>query len=209
MRTDFWPEEISWELRESGGELVDASTNYPELTCDADFVTTFNLELGQCYEFTINDSFGDGLFNGPANPNSHSCGTPGGQQSVASGAISLSSGQGVIFDDIEYGDGATIEFAVTEVGVSTQEIIALEDMQLFPNPVSDQLSVRFDLKEATSLNVQVFNAMGQLVQNVATQQFASGRQQLTVDAAQLQNGMYFLRLQDGEQITTRRFLVQR
>jgi hypothetical protein len=175
----------------------------------ADFATTFILELGQCYEFTINDSFGDGLFTGPANPASHDCGTPGGQESVASGSISLGSAQGVIFDNIDYDDGTSIEFAVTEEIVSTQEIIALEDMQLFPNPVSDQLTVRFDLKEATSLNVQVFNAMGQLVQTVATQHFGSGRQQLNVDAAQLQNGMYFLRLQDGEQITTRRFLIQR
>ncbi|RME97533.1 MAG: T9SS C-terminal target domain-containing protein [Bacteroidetes bacterium] len=209
LHTDFWPEEISWELRNSSGELIDSDANYPELTCDADFMVTFDLELNECYEFTISDSFGDGLFVGPANPASHSCDTPGGQESVAAGAISLSSAQGVLFDEVEYGDGATIEFVVTERVVSTQEVEALEGMTLFPNPVSDQLTVRLDLKEASSLNVQVFNSIGQMVQQVAAQQFGAGSQQLVVDAKQLQSGVYFLRVQDGEQLTTRRFLVQR
>jgi hypothetical protein len=35
MRTDFWPDEISWELRDSEGNLIDSDASYPALTCDS------------------------------------------------------------------------------------------------------------------------------------------------------------------------------
>lgn len=208
LRTDFWPEEIDWELRTGGGDVITSAADFDALGCDEEFTTTFNLDLNECYVFSITDAFDDGLINGAINPGTHSCNTPNGQANQSMASIELSSAQGVIFDDIAYGAGADIEFIVNELVNSVDEISALGQVTLYPNPVSDLLNVSLNLEEKAELNAQVFNAFGQQVRQLQSRLYTAGKHQLQVDVNDLQAGMYYLRMQDGDQISTYRFTVQ-
>ncbi len=44
------------------------------------------------------------------------------------------------------------------------------ELSIFPNPVLQDLTLRFELKEAESMTIQVFDYQGVMVQNVITNQ---------------------------------------
>ncbi len=51
---DSWPQEISWQLSESGGALLQSGTSTGDTVCVPD---------ASCLEFVINDSYGDGIYS--------------------------------------------------------------------------------------------------------------------------------------------------
>ncbi|WP_367392566.1 T9SS type A sorting domain-containing protein [Lewinella sp. LCG006] len=92
--------------------------------------------------------------------------------------------------------------------VATEELTEVTEISLFPNPVKDMMKVNFELSEATQLQVEVFNATGQRVQQLGVANYGAGRNQLDIDAAQLSSGMYFLRMFNADRELSRRFIVQ-
>lgn len=88
------------------------------------------------------------------------------------------------FDDIVIGD-----FSCGAVGVFTP--IEVESFNVSPNPVSHQLSIDIDQEIS---QVLIFNALGQQVSRTV---FANNYDQINLDVAHLQNGMYFLSLYDS------------
>jgi uncharacterized delta-60 repeat protein len=71
---------------------------------------------------------------------------------------------------------------------------AAASLQVFPNPVRDQLYVQFNLP-AGKVSLQVFDASGRVVRSSDIQ--SSGNTTSTVvDVKNLQNGVYFIRLND-------------
>jgi hypothetical protein len=62
LRTDSWPEETTWELRDEDGNLLFAAGPYSQP--NALFIENWCLAEG-CYVLTIFDSYGDGLIGPP------------------------------------------------------------------------------------------------------------------------------------------------
>ncbi|MFQ5805963.1 MAG: hypothetical protein ACE5I3_05890 [Phycisphaerae bacterium] len=57
--TDDWPDEITWELREQGGGLI--ASGGPLSVRGFLYTWEVCLESAKCYDFTIYDSYGDGI----------------------------------------------------------------------------------------------------------------------------------------------------
>lgn len=64
--------------------------------------------------------------------------------------------------------------------------------EVFPNPVSDLLTVDFEQDEAGSVQVNVWNTAGQAVYNDVINSLDEGRQRLSIPAHTLDAGVYFL-----------------
>jgi hypothetical protein len=90
---------------------------------------------------------------------------------------------------------------------STRELLELTGFEMFPNPADEQMSVRFNLEETTQMEVSIYNALGQQVQVVATENFGTGRHTLDVNTADLSEGVYFLRLRNADRENSHRFIV--
>lgn len=88
-------------------------------------------------------------------------------------------------------DGLTMTSLVRRVEQTT-----VVDVQLFPNPVNDQLSIRWNKLETTTLEVQIFNLAGQLVLQQQWENATSAPQ--IIDVRALTAGVYLVRLNDGE-----------
>ncbi|MDZ7360649.1 MAG: T9SS type A sorting domain-containing protein [candidate division KSB1 bacterium] len=81
----------------------------------------------------------------------------------------------------------------------------VDGVQVFPNPFNPQTSFRFKVKENSAVKLQIFNLAGQLVRTIADEDLApgvyvrrwNGRNQNGRPAA---SGLYFYRLQIGQQI---------
>lgn len=87
------------------------------------------------------------------------------------------------------------------------EELELSNFKFYPNPASDFTNLSFDLAEATNGKVEILNTLGQVVQTKNWGRLAAGTQNLSVPIHQLQEGIYFFRLQLDNGEKTIRFMV--
>ncbi|MEM6377043.1 MAG: S8 family serine peptidase [Bacteroidota bacterium] len=92
--------------------------------------------------------------------------------------------------------------------VESTTVGAPMDMTLFPNPVNNELNIKYQVPE-TKNNIQliIMDLNGRTVQ----QRTLAGdipSQQIQVDVSQLSNGFYFLHLISDENRMTKKFIVQ-
>jgi hypothetical protein len=67
--------------------------------------------------------------------------------------------------------------------------------QNYPNPFNPTTTIRFDLREAATVHVDIIDVLGRVVMTVPEQEYASGaNQSVEIDAARLPSGMYLYRV---------------
>jgi hypothetical protein len=67
----------------------------------------------------------------------------------------------------------------------------------FPNPFNPTTQIRFDVADANTISLQVFDITGQLVSTLASGYYPAGSHQVTFDASALPSGVYFAQLSGG------------
>jgi hypothetical protein len=86
-------------------------------------------------------------------------------------------------------------------------LLSTIDVQLYPNPAIDQLQVKLTNQQASSVEsaveLQVIQLDGKVVYRNT---LGAGQLLSTIDVAQLPAGTYFIRINDGEQLVTKRFV---
>ena len=95
-----------------------------------------------------------------------------------------------------------IEFVDQNVSANDLKTIQVE---VFPNPTKDLLFVKTSNNFALLGNMEVYNLQGQLM----IQQAIKGNVRETINTAPLGNGIYFLKIQDGEKYSISKFVVER
>jgi len=72
-----------------------------------------------------------------------------------------------------------------------EDVFPLGQVHIFPNPVSDQLTIGFNVRESTSLQLNVYNSLGQLVLAASRLLFLpEGHQTIELAVAGLPAGIY-------------------
>ena len=209
IRTDFWPEEMYWELTNSAGTVIFSSDDLGPLSCDTEYTQSAQISSTDCFDFTITDSHGDGILNGLVYSGSHSCGTPNGMQNQAMGLLEIVDHEGrVLYNRINYGSGTTLPIEGEGVSAVT-EVDQLESLIVYPNPASNDLSIEFSLAETTDLEVAVFNNLGQRVHVLNNETYTAGSNNLRLDVGNYAEGVYLLTFTSNNGISTKRFSVNR
>jgi hypothetical protein len=188
ITTDDWGSETTWSLvNESTTGTILSGGPYTNVAGGQTF-GPFNgiLVDGDCYKFQINDSYGDGIC----------CAEGNGSYSLTAGATVLSAGGS--FTTV---DGDKFVFDET---VGIDEVVNENSFSIFPNPTNSVSTITFDLTETTLVKMEVFNAMGSLVQTNGTNSMNAGTQKLTFDGTELPNGIYFVNVVIGEQVITKK-----
>jgi hypothetical protein len=99
-----------------------------------------------------------------------------------------------------------LHFEVSSDGVtSTVEIIETSSLVLAPNPVVDRTNLVFDLQQASTVEVQLRNVNGQLLQYQRLD-LIKGRQNLELDFTGLTPGVYMLNVLAGGQVWTEKLV---
>lgn len=107
---------------------------------------------------------------------------------------------------------ATAERMLTEVSVITDVERAPETTQLFdlyPVPTRDQLWISIPEGATKPASVHVFNEVGQSVLSLSSTAFTGSGREAVVSVKDLVPGVYVMRLEIGEEIATRKFIIQR
>ena len=80
-------------------------------------------------------------------------------------------------------------------------------VSMYPNPVSDQATISFNLESNANVSYQVFDMTGRMVMSKNIGQFGEGLHQVTINTENLSTGSYILRLSQGATSSAVKFLV--
>ncbi|MCD6346548.1 MAG: T9SS type A sorting domain-containing protein, partial [Bacteroidales bacterium] len=93
---------------------------------------------------------------------------------------------------------------------SSDQILTDQDiiqMKAYPNPVSDMATIEFSIPETNNVHIALYDITGKEVQVLADQEFSFGTHRLQLSAADLSNGMYFMKLRYNHQVESQRISV--
>ena len=79
-------------------------------------------------------------------------------------------------------------------------------INFYPNPVSQQLTVNLDMHENLETNVKIVNSLGQTVYYLPKRHLRAGLHQFEYDVAHLSSGLYYLTLESSETTVVFRFV---
>lgn len=182
--TDNYGSETSWTLKNPSGGTVATGSGYANNTT---YTIPVSLADIGCYEFIINDSYGDGI------------------------CCSYGIGHYIIRDNL----GTTMlsggEFTSTEsrnftnntaTGISVNDIVS--GVNIFPNPFSTTATMQFTLAESAVVSFSVVNVLGELVHTQGLGTLSEGANQIQFNGSDLESGIYFFNITIGDNTITKR-----
>jgi hypothetical protein len=89
-------------------------------------------------------------------------------------------------------------------GINENDFVS--EFNIYPNPANSSTNIEFALTESADVTVSIVNMMGQTVYN-ETASSVSGTQKISVNAANMANGMYFVNLNVNGKIVTKRLSI--
>ena len=90
---------------------------------------------------------------------------------------------------------------------NTNAVDLAENLSVYPNPATDNFTIEFNLAEATKLDINLMNAIGQKVSTIEAGNFNGGEHLINVNTANLAAGTYFVTIRSEEGITTKTITV--
>lgn len=96
------------------------------------------------------------------------------------------------------------------VGVASigEEKVSNFSISAYPNPASDFINLNVELKEASSVTIEVVNMLGAVVSTLGTQNLASGTYYNELDLADLTDGVYFIKTTVNDAVEMTKIVVQ-
>jgi hypothetical protein len=92
-------------------------------------------------------------------------------------------------------------------GILPKDNILLS-LSAYPVPATDVLNVALSLKRETHLSIGLYSISGQLIRTLTDRSQASGDFSSAYSLAGLSKGMYFLKINYGDETSTKRIIIQ-
>ncbi|KAF0203466.1 MAG: hypothetical protein FD170_1185 [Bacteroidetes bacterium] len=81
------------------------------------------------------------------------------------------------------------------------------ELSVFPNPFRNQLNINFGVKQQSQVKISLLNLLGQEIKVIKDGSFASGNHTLTYQSSGLTPGIYFLKLESGDNTSVRKVVL--
>jgi hypothetical protein len=96
----------------------------------------------------------------------------------------------------------------TKINVIRTDDKLLTDVQVYPNPITDQINVKYILSRNAIVTVKVMDVLGNDVITLLSQRIGSGEQSFTYPINnKLSRGFYFIRVVAGTESVIKRISV--
>ncbi|MEZ4955615.1 MAG: CARDB domain-containing protein [Saprospiraceae bacterium] len=113
----------------------------------------------------------------------------------------------ICYDTTEFGCPSIVNFCAMVTPSSVSDLEKTLNLQVFPNPVSDEVNIHFSLKETDELSIEVFNVLGSRITTLAEQQRTpAGDHQLRFKTTDWPPGANILVIRNREGVVSRRLL---
>ncbi|MEA3478686.1 MAG: T9SS type A sorting domain-containing protein [Bacteroidota bacterium] len=80
-------------------------------------------------------------------------------------------------------------------------------MEIFPNPCSDIVRIRYKMQDAGYRMVEVYSISGKKIRRAFEGEKGPGTYEEILDVHDLPAGVYFIRLQAGREVAVRKLIV--
>ena len=87
-----------------------------------------------------------------------------------------------------------------------EELWSQLQLELFPNPVSAELSVSYQLSKANTIQFEVLDLLGRTLWTNSTLEQKQGNHLQTIETSRLPAGMYTLKMKVGNAVRMRKFV---
>jgi len=191
LRTDNNPEETTWDVRNSAGQLI--QTGGPYTVPNHTHFDTIYLPGDDCYIYTIYDSGGNGICCSNGN---------GGYELIDSEGVSIVTYAG------SFGFSESTEW---RMGFPTGLPSTLYDrsVHIYPNPFTGSATVSFSLEGPEQVVLSLINDMGQMVKLNNLGNLNAGIHEFTLDGNGLSPGIYFIRFKFDSTVVHRKVVITR
>ncbi|MDZ4846466.1 MAG: Omp28-related outer membrane protein [Chitinophagales bacterium] len=195
LQLDNYGSEITWELLNSNQTQLYSGGPYSNSSAQV-ISSTFNLTSGDCYEFKIYDSYGDGLINGAG--------------------LTLVDDQNltIIANYKAYGGAGKVVFGVDVAQPDSSDVFTgifspagvAGGIAVFPNPTKGKINVNLDFSNELVSSVYLTDMLGKRVKTIGQNEINAGGT-LQISMADLTPGIYFLNAESGAKKYTEKILV--
>jgi hypothetical protein len=112
-------------------------------------------------------------------------------------------------------DATTMSWAITDVQKyyyddSTVEINTVSaepiDILVYPNPTKENLNINYQLNKNGSVEISIISMDGRVIEKLLSENKAKGDYTLNWNS-QLESGTYFVKIQNEENITTKKIII--
>ena len=79
--------------------------------------------------------------------------------------------------------------------------------QNYPNPFNSSTTIQFSLPHTSFVTLKVYNILGEEVSTLVTEELAGGKCNVEWNAGGLVSGVYYYRLQAGQLVEIRKFIL--
>ncbi len=88
------------------------------------------------------------------------------------------------------------------VGLNDNENIILITTNIYPNPFTNATTIEFNLVETKNVSISIYDVIGKEIKNIQTKNLHSGKNKITIDLSELNNGIYFCKIKSNENLQT-------
>jgi hypothetical protein len=194
ITTDRYGAETRWYLKNSAGTTVASGGPYTTHATNGAYPepdVNVPMSASDCYTFELTDSYGDGF-----------TGTYGNGSATV-----VYSGTNVFSITSFTNDFTSRAYKLTLTGIEENAFVS--DVNVYPNPMTNNATVNFNLVAENAVSIAVVNSLGQIVANENLGNMAAGQQTYSLDASKLDNGFYFLNITVGNNVITKKVAISK
>lgn len=112
---------------------------------------------------------------------------------------------------IDTANGNTVEYytkgTFVDVSLQTANAVKAHTMQVFPNPATDEINIKFDLQDAANASVVITDVTGRIAGNIPAGKLKTGLNDILFPVSGLPGGMYIVRLTSGTETISQKIVV--
>ncbi|MCF8234995.1 MAG: agmatine deiminase family protein [Bacteroidales bacterium] len=116
---------------------------------------------------------------------------------------------GLLIDSLDVESAVAVHhtiIAVDEDLVGVEDLSAVEQLSIYPNPFTNQFNVRFDMQAGKSAGVLLTNMQGKVLKHYNCRSSQNNIVDLKIDGTDLPAGIYLLRIKTSDAITGRKLI---
>ena len=190
---DRYGSDITWVLKEIGGDILASGGPYPDLSGNTTSLRTTKATIADgCYAFTIYDKMRDGINNGSGN-----------------GHLSFTDADNVDFmtHDGKYKDSLRYVLRFSPAG-NEKDQLAYHAV-LAPNPANEYSVLSFELPAAQTVRVRVIANNGACVLDLGNKNLSAGKQDIVLPTNNLTEGLYLIQVSGKKLKLTQKLMIVR
>lgn len=177
------PQDITWSITDGTGIAIASGGPYPNSGLHLE---PFTFPQDDCYTLTLNDASGTGL--------------NGGFYIITDEATN------VLWTGPAFTDMVTTGMAY-DAQVGIEEKNQLEDLEIYPNPVTKIANINFNMNSQGVANIALYDMLGRQIKQVYQGALSAGDQSIQLNAESLEEGLYFVTININNQSITKKIVV--